>query len=167
MTRLALLAAALLTACSTAVPSTTTATTEPPVTTTVALSLPPQLSGWDITRLVLTGASSRELLVAVADDEQERQEGLMGVEDLADLDGMLFVFDGDVATGFWMKDTVLPLDIGFFAADGSFVDTLSMEPCTANPCPVYRPSGTYRYAVEVAMGGFTALTGDEVLTFTE
>jgi uncharacterized membrane protein (UPF0127 family) len=78
----------------------------------------------------------------------------MGVADLGALRGMLFVWPDDVSSGFWMKDTLIPLDIAFFAADGSLVDRLSMVPCEADPCPSYRPSGPYRTALEVPAGGF-------------
>ena len=91
----------------------------------------------------------------------------MNVSDLLDLDGMLFVFDSDTASGFWMKNTLIGLDIAFFASDGSFVDRLTMEPCSSDPCPVYRPSGPYRYAVEVAAGDLASLAGDEVLVVAE
>jgi uncharacterized membrane protein (UPF0127 family) len=92
--------------------------------------------------------------VAVAADEAERARGLMGVVDLGGLRGMLFVFPGDGSPAFWMKDTLLALDVAFFAADGSLVDLLQMVPCEADPCPVYRPGGVYRYALEVPVGGF-------------
>lgn len=91
-------------------------------------------------------------LVAVADEPAERSRGLMGVTDLGDLDGMLFAWDDDVTSGFWMKDTLIPLDIAFFAADGVLVDLLRMEQCPADPCPVYHPAGPYRYAVETEVG---------------
>jgi len=92
--------------------------------------------------------------VAVADDAAERARGLMGVADLGGLRGMLFVFPEESSTGFWMKDTVLALDVAFFAGDGSLVDLLEMVPCEADPCPVYRPAGSFRYALEVPAGGF-------------
>jgi len=95
--------------------------------------------------------------VAVADDAAERTRGLMGVSDLGGLRGMLFVFPGDASAAFWMKDTLLALDVAFFAADGSLVDLLEMVPCEADPCPVYQPAGVYRYALEVPLGGFAAV----------
>lgn len=95
--------------------------------------------------------------VAVAADEAARAQGLMGVSDLEGLRGMLFVFESDGTAGFWMKDTLLRLDVAFFAADGSLVDLLSMEPCPGDPCPVYRPGAAYRYALEVPAGGFTGI----------
>jgi uncharacterized membrane protein (UPF0127 family) len=93
--------------------------------------------------------------VAVADDPAERSRGLMGVEDLGSLRGMLFVFAEDSTAAFWMKDTPLALDIAFFAADGSLVGRFDMEPCPEGDCLAYRPGGTYRFALEVPAGGFS------------
>ena len=126
---------------ATAPPTTTAAPTEPRV--------PDQLAGLEPTVVTLDDQS---LLVAVADTSALRRSGLMFVEDLGDLDGMLFVFDADTNGGFWMKNTLLPLDIAFFDVDGGFVDGFVMEPCTADPCPTYVPSGSYRYALETAAG---------------
>lgn len=95
--------------------------------------------------------------VAIADTTERRTRGLMGVEDLGDLDGMLFVHDRDTGGGFWMKDTLIPLDIAFFTADGTLVDLLEMEPCRADPCPSYFPRAPYRYALEVERGGFAGI----------
>ena len=112
----------------------------------------------------LPGFATAEVLVggerwpvAVADDAAARARGLMGVVDLGGLRGMLFVFPGDVRAGFWMKDTLLTLEVAFFAADGSLVDLLAMEPCPAEPCPVYEPGGPYRYALEVPAGDFAGV----------
>jgi uncharacterized membrane protein (UPF0127 family) len=95
--------------------------------------------------------------VAVADDGAARAQGLMGVVDLGGLRGMLFVFDSDGTAAFWMKDTLLALDVAFFTAEGSLVDLLEMEPCPADPCPVYQPLAPYRYALEVPAGGFAGV----------
>ncbi len=95
--------------------------------------------------------------VALADTTELRGQGLMGVTDLGDLDGMLFAWDEDVATGFWMKDTLIPLDIAFFTVDGELVDLLRMEPCVSDPCEVYRPAGSYRYAIETEVGKWDAI----------
>lgn len=95
-----------------------------------------------------------ELVVAVADTPETRGRGLMFVTDLGEVDGMLFVFEGDTSTGFFMKNTLIPLDIAFFAADGRLVDVLMMKPCTTDQCPTYRPAGPYRHAIETPAGGF-------------
>lgn len=51
------------------------------------------------------------LSVAIADDEEERVNGLMFRDRLDANNGMLFIFEKDVAGCFWMKNTRIPLDI--------------------------------------------------------
>ena len=138
--------AAAPTAPTTTVESTTSAS---PTTTSSPPNVPEQIRGFELATVALDG---RELLVAVADRSELRRQGLMNVADLGDLDGMVFVFEQDTTGGFWMKDTLLPLDIAFFTAEGVFVDGFPMEPCTTAECPTYRPSGAYRYALEVPQG---------------
>src|SRR5262245_57373799 len=67
-------------------------------------------------RLALGG---RCLRVAIADESPERHEGLRAVTDLGPYDGMLFVYGSDTNAQFTMSGTPLPLDIGWYAADGS------------------------------------------------
>lgn len=110
---------------------------------------PPTLAGVSSTTISIDG---RELVVAVADTPETRGRGLMGVTDLGGLDGMLFVWEADTAAAFWMQNTLISLDIAFFSVDGSFVDRLTMEPCTADSCPLYSASGLYRYALEAPAG---------------
>jgi len=92
--------------------------------------------------------------VAVADTRELRVQGLRGVTDLGDVDGMLFEFEQTTTSGFTMRDTLIPLDIAFFAADGSLVDRLSMVPCDAVACPSYQAAGPFLWALETAAGGF-------------
>jgi uncharacterized membrane protein (UPF0127 family) len=96
-------------------------------------------------------------LVAVADTPALRTQGLTGVADLGEIDGMLFVWASDTTAAFWMKDTLIPLDLAAFSADGVLVDVLTMVPCTADPCPLYRPAGPYRYALEAPAGRLSAI----------
>jgi uncharacterized protein len=97
------------------------------------------------------------LVVAVADESRLRQRGLMNVTDLGELDGMLFVMDEAVRSAFTMRNTLIPLHIAFFTDSGDLVDVLEMSPCDQEPCPSYRPRGSYRYAVEVPLGQFDDL----------
>ncbi|HEX6425396.1 MAG TPA: DUF192 domain-containing protein [Acidimicrobiales bacterium] len=94
----------------------------------------------------------------VADTVEQRQRGLMEVTDLGGYDGMVFVWDTDVESGFWMRNTPTPLSIAWFDADGDFVSDTDMEPCPdRDDCPMYPPAGPYRFAIEVFRGDLDAL----------
>ena len=130
----------------------TTSTAAAPETTghvTDAPLIPAPVAGFAITTI---GLNDLQLLVAVADTPELRRQGLMNVPDLLDLDGMLFVFGDESTGGFWMKDTLIPLDIAFFDGSGAYVDGFAMEPCTTDDCPTYRSGASYRYALEMAAG---------------
>jgi uncharacterized membrane protein (UPF0127 family) len=79
--------------------------------------------------------------------------GLMGRRDLGGYDAMVFDFGTEVASGFWMRNTPIPLTVAFFAADGRYLGARDMAPCGDRPdCPVYRAPRPYRYAIEVPRG---------------
>ena len=77
----------------------------------------------------------------------------MEVTDLQGYSGMVFVYDEDVAGGFYMRNTPTPLSIAWIAADGEVVTITDMEPCEDREgCPTYSPDGPYRYAIETFQG---------------
>ena len=110
--------------------------------------------------LGVTGPDGTQLWpVIVADTPQARQQGLMGVDDFSTLGGyaaMVFVFDGDTSSAFWMRDTPLPLRITFVTASGSVVSVADMVPCMpptpSDECERYRPEAPYRMAIEHPAG---------------
>jgi uncharacterized membrane protein (UPF0127 family) len=102
----------------------------------------------------------------VAADEPARERGLSRRDALPSGTGMAFLFPGDTRVPFWMKDTLVPLQIAFVGADGRVVGLFEMPPCRADPCPTYAPTRPYRYAVELGSGAFTAAgvaEGDRVV----
>jgi hypothetical protein len=84
----------------------------------------------------------------------------MGVTDLGGLDGMAFVLPEPSTGSFWMKETLIPLDVAFFATDGSLLGVEVMEPCTEDPCPTYGVDQPWQWAIEVPAGGFADLPAE-------
>lgn len=93
--------------------------------------------------------------VEIVDTPDARERGLMGRTSLDADAGMLFVWDSDASSAFWMKDTLIPLSVAFLDADGRVLRILDMEPCPADPCPVYDPRTAYRMALEANQGSFS------------
>jgi uncharacterized membrane protein (UPF0127 family) len=107
------------------------------------------------TQVVLThGDTETRVDVEVADSPSERERGLMGRSSLPADAGMIFVYDEDHRGTFWMKDTLIPLSIAFYDAEGRILRILDMKPCRKDPCPLYDPKVTYRGALEVNEGAF-------------
>ena len=103
----------------------------------------------------------RRVGVEIADDPDERRTGLMHRRSLATDRGMLFLFPAPAQTGFWMRNTLIPLSIAFLRRDGDrrfeVVAILDMEPCreaAAADCPRYRAGRPYDAALEVNRGWF-------------
>jgi uncharacterized protein len=129
--------------------------------------LHPEIDGYPEALVTIRPADGATITipVKVADEPERRQRGLMHVPELPDGTGMLFVYEEERVGGFWMKDTLVPLDIAYIDAGGEVVDILAMDPCEADPCPSYTPATPYRAALEVPQGWFAAeevRVGDEV-----
>jgi len=97
------------------------------------------------------------MTVEIAETSETRAYGLMFRKSLPDNAGMLFVFTEDARWGFWMKNTLIPLSIGFIDKGWRLLEVLDMavpaDP-QAGPWPIYEPSTAYRYALEVNQGFF-------------
>jgi uncharacterized membrane protein (UPF0127 family) len=92
--------------------------------------------------------------VWVADSSEERERGLMGVEDLGSNEGMAFVYEEPTVGTFWMKDTLIPLSIAF-VDDGRIIGIEEMTPCTEDSCPGWDAGGAeYDLAIEANAGWF-------------
>ena len=67
--------------------------------------------------IIKSGKTSHKFVVEVADDDVKREQGLMFRKKLANDGGMLFIFRRENIENFWMKNTLIPLDILFITAD--------------------------------------------------
>lgn len=85
-----------------------------------------------------------KLTVYHATGVRDWRQGLLG-RNLADVDGMLFSFGGEVRNAFHMRGMSVPILLAFFSSDGAFID-LSFRTAGAEP---YQPSRSYRHALEL------------------
>jgi uncharacterized membrane protein (UPF0127 family) len=117
-------------------------------------------------RLIIETAEGEvELNVEIADTTEERTRGLMNRKELAPNAGMVFVHDTPQESNFWMKDTLIPLSLAVWGKGGTIEAILDMEPCRADPCPIYTVGVPWVGAVEVNQGFFAehgVKVGDQV-----
>lgn len=90
--------------------------------------------------------------VEVADTNEERSQGLMYRESLPENAGMLFIFNEEAPRTFWMKNTLIPLDIIFIGADMVVDQVTTAQPCATEQCPIYPSVQPAQYVVEVNAG---------------
>ncbi len=88
----------------------------------------------------------------VARTSVQREYGLMNRTGMNTMSGMIFVFDTDDIYSFWMKNTLIPLDMLRVSSTGQIIDIQTALPCTEDPCPSYTPIGTARYVIELNEG---------------
>src|SRR5581483_11951798 len=86
-----------------------------------------------------TGIHQFSVDVAATPEQQER--GLMFVKSLAPDRGMIFPYDPPQQIAFWMKNTLIPLDIIFIRADGTIARIVHGEPLSLEPLPSGEPVG--------------------------
>ncbi len=101
----------------------------------------------------------------LAQTEEQREIGLMFRETMAANHGMLFVFERAGQQCFWMKNTLLPLDVAFIADNGTIVNTDRMKPRTLD---AHCSSKPVRFVLEMNDGWFAkrGITAGSKLTGT-
>jgi uncharacterized protein len=92
--------------------------------------------------------------VEIAKTNEERMRGLMFRESLEDDRGMFFIFDEENVYAFWMKDTLIPLDMIWINSEKEVVFIQeNAVPCEEEQCKVYNPGVSALYVLEINGGG--------------
>lgn len=102
--------------------------------------------------------------VDIANNPEERARGLMGVDHLPPNVGMWFEFEDSKTRTFWMKNTLISLDILFIDSEYK-VQTIyrNVPPCIQEPCAMYPSNASVQYVLEVNGGETNYVNvGDEV-----
>jgi uncharacterized membrane protein (UPF0127 family) len=111
--------------------------------------------GYREVRIALNGRCVR---VVVADTRTRRERGLRGtVGRLGPYGGMLFAQATDGDSAFTMAAVTGPLDVAWYAANGTEIGAVRMRPCPHDTaqCPRYRNGAPYRFALEIPAGART------------
>ncbi|MCW7489312.1 DUF192 domain-containing protein [Leptospira meyeri] len=114
---------------------------------------------------VLFGSvADRVLKLEIANNPSTRATGLMYRTKLGEDEGMLFVFPRPDYLSFWMKNTLIPLSIGYFSEDMRLLESFDMKPNQTEE--VYNARKPAMYALEVNQGWFAKhkIGKDAVLT---
>ena len=100
--------------------------------------------------------AGKTIVVEVADNDLLRSHGLMFRKSLPAEEGMLFVFEAEQPLSFWMRNTLIPLSIGYFNKGKKLVDIHEMVPAIMMATePVLYPSKEPgMYALEMNKGWF-------------
>ena len=109
-----------------------------------AVSKPPSF------KQILVGKTP--LRVEVADTPEEQERGLMFRQSMPDNEGMLFVFKESHEMSFWMRNTLIPLDIAFVGADSIILNIHQAKPL--DDSINYRSAGAAKYVIETNQGWF-------------
>lgn len=113
-------------------------------------------------RAWVTFPNGTKVSVEVADTEAARARGLMFRETLPPNYGMLFLFQERGVHSFWMKNTLISLDILWLDSHGTIISIAQdVPPCIDEPCPHYLPDAEACAVVEV-MSGFAKQHGVNV-----
>jgi uncharacterized membrane protein (UPF0127 family) len=105
---------------------------------------------------IVAGGHDLKFEVDLATNDAERARGLMFRKQLGAYEGMLFDFFQEMPVSFWMKNTLIPLDMVFIAADGTVKHVhANAVPLSTDPIPSVYP---VRAVLEIN-GGSAALLG--------
>ncbi len=94
-----------------------------------------------------------QVRIELATDDDTRERGLMFRDRVPAGTGMLFMFTQAGEYPFWMKNTLVPLDMIWLDDQRKVVHVASnVPPCKADPCPSYPPNATAKYVLELGAG---------------
>lgn len=111
-----------------------------------------------------SGSGKHSFQIEIADTPTLRSRGLMYRHDLAASKGMLFIWERDVQSPFWMKNTYISLDIIFINKEGVIVD-IAKNTTPKSEKMIYS-SRPYVYTLEINAGladRYQIRTGDKII----
>lgn len=97
----------------------------------------------------------KQVQAELAAKPHERARGLMYRDSIPEGKGMLFVFEQPSSQKFWMKNTRIPLDIGYFSPEGKLLEVHAAKPFDLGGVP--SRSEKVQFVLELNRGGFRSM----------
>jgi uncharacterized membrane protein (UPF0127 family) len=128
-------------------------TAKPPTPTSGSQTQAPVPAGQKLPiSAVATIPNGTKIQLEVAKTPEQQAMGLMYRTNLADNQGMLFKFPSAQPVSFWMKNTLIPLDMIFLQNGVIKYIQASAPPCASEPCPTYGPNTPIDTVIELRSG---------------
>ena len=105
--------------------------------------------------LFVFGVGEKEVWAELAAEPHEREKGLISRYSLPRGKGMLFVFEKPGPQRFWMKNTRIPLDIGYFSPNGKLLEIHAAKPYDTSGEPSH--SNKVQFVLELNLNGFRTM----------
>jgi uncharacterized membrane protein (UPF0127 family) len=103
-------------------------------------------------RAVVKLPSGRSIVAEIADTPEREMYGYMYRHEVKDTEGMVFVYPEAGLHPFWMKNTLVPLDIIWMDDAFKVLHVETAPPCKSDPCPSYGTPRMSRYTLELKAG---------------
>jgi uncharacterized membrane protein (UPF0127 family) len=100
--------------------------------------------------------------IELATTPGQRQQGLMHRSQLGPRQGMLLVYPQAGDHQIWMKNMLIPLRVYWIDASSVVIGIQRLEPCNAEPCPVYAVAGDSQYVLELGDYAHPLEVGDKI-----
>lgn len=111
------------------------------------------LDNLEITQFKKLRVAGKEVKAELSVSSKKLAKGLSGRKEMARDTGMLFVFEKEGIHPFWMKDTLIPLDIVFMDSSFTVVDMRkNLQPCNDAVCDKIISTKNFKYALELNSG---------------
>ncbi|HEY8434937.1 MAG TPA: DUF192 domain-containing protein [Sphingomicrobium sp.] len=88
---------------------------------------------------IRTATATHMFTVQIAATPEQQEHGLMFYRSLGADQGMIFPYDPPQSVSFWMKNTLIPLDMVFIRADGTIARIATAKPLDETPVPAGEP----------------------------
>jgi uncharacterized membrane protein (UPF0127 family) len=150
--------------CVTAMTGCDSSPSEKPIPTDQKRSLGPQFVKEGVLSIIgVAGDTIRTIDIEIADTESERTIGLMHRRSMPDTQGMLFIFDEEEQRSFWMRNTLIGLDIIYIRANGEIESIAKYTvPMSERSVPSKGPATYVLEVIEGFCDRYNVKEGDKV-----